>query len=122
MHPVAPWAASGARFVAAFLFALGEHFFDLTILICKGENKMARITISVMCLSVALSCAFTAHAVVTFDWATVGNPGNADDIHGAGYGGVDYAYNISKHEVTNGQYVEFLNAVDPDWRQCGLGR
>ncbi len=54
----------------------------------------------------------TAHAV-TFDWATVGNAGNADDTHGAGYGGVDYAYRISKTEVTNAQYTEFLNAVDP---------
>ncbi|KKN85690.1 hypothetical protein LCGC14_0276740 [marine sediment metagenome] len=42
---------------------------------------------------------------------TVGNPGNADDTHGDGYGGVDYAYNIGKFEVTAGQYTEFLNAV-----------
>ncbi len=56
-------------------------------------------------------CAAPAHAVVTFDWATVGNSGNADDIHGDGYGGVDYTYRISKHEVTNAQYTEFLNAV-----------
>ncbi len=40
---------------------------------------------------------------------TVGNPGNtADDL---GFGGVDYAYNIGKFEVTAGQYTEFLNAV-----------
>ncbi|MAT71564.1 MAG: PEP-CTERM sorting domain-containing protein [Planctomycetaceae bacterium] len=52
-----------------------------------------------------------AHAVVTFDWATVGNPGNAADFFGDGR--VDYTYRISKHEVTNAQYVEFLNAVDP---------
>ena len=26
-------------------------------------------------------------------------------------GGVDYTYRISKHEVTAGQYTEFLNAV-----------
>jgi len=30
-----------------------------------------------------------------------------------GYGGVAYAYNISKYEVTAGQYRDFLNAVDP---------
>ena len=61
-------------------------------------------------LPAALSCA-PAHAVVTFDWATVGDPSNnADDT---GYGGVDYTYRISKHEVTNAQYTEFLNAVDP---------
>ena len=48
---------------------------------------------------------------VTFDWATVGNAGNAADTHGAGYGAVDYNYRISKHEVTNAQYSTFLNAV-----------
>ena len=62
----------------------------------------------------------TAHAVVTFDWATVGNPGNAGEWSGASYGGyvpdaivggVGYTYRISKHEVTAGQYTEFLNAV-----------
>ena len=42
---------------------------------------------------------------------TVGNPGNADDTWGDGYGGVAYAYNIGKYEVTAGQYTEFLNAV-----------
>jgi formylglycine-generating enzyme required for sulfatase activity len=41
----------------------------------------------------------------------VGNPGNANDTHGDGYGGVDYAYNIGRYEVTAGQYTEFLNAV-----------
>jgi len=53
----------------------------------------------------------TAQAEVTFDWATVGNAGNADDTHGDGYGGVGYEYRISKYEVTAGQYTEFLNAV-----------
>ncbi len=28
-----------------------------------------------------------------------------------GYGSVDYTYRISKYEVTNAQYAEFLNAV-----------
>ncbi|HDZ20327.1 hypothetical protein LCGC14_0295590 [marine sediment metagenome] len=46
----------------------------------------------------------------------VGNPGNAADTEvmddgTTGYGGVDYAYNIGKFEVTAGQYTEFLNAV-----------
>ena len=63
-------------------------------------------------LTLLLAAVFCAPAdAVTFDWATVGNPGNADDIHGSGYGGVDYTYRISKHEVTNSQYAEFLNAV-----------
>ncbi len=59
-------------------------------------------------------------SVVTFDWATIGNPGNVGELSGAGAGGygpnaivgaVDYIYSISKHEVTTGQYTEFLNAV-----------
>ena len=52
-----------------------------------------------------------AAQAITFDWATIGDVGNADDIHGFGAGGVDYEFRISKTEVTNAQYVEFLNDV-----------
>jgi formylglycine-generating enzyme required for sulfatase activity len=45
---------------------------------------------------------------VTIDWVPVGNPGNANDT--TGFGGVSSAYSISKYEITNGQYAEFLNA------------
>ncbi len=65
-----------------------------------------------------------AHAVVTFDWATVGDVGNEPDTLAmtkgvtadgtTGYGSVGYTYRISKTHVTNSQYAEFLNAVDPD--------
>lgn len=55
-----------------------------------------------------------AMAQVAFDWATVGNPGNAPDSLPQGpIGAVEYVFQISKFEVTNGQYAEFLNAVDP---------
>jgi formylglycine-generating enzyme required for sulfatase activity len=47
-------------------------------------------------------------AAVTIDWVSVGGPGNAADT--TGYGAVATAYLISKHEVTNAQYAEFLNA------------
>ena len=53
----------------------------------------------------------TSQAVVTMDWAYVGDVGNAADPL-TGYGSVGYGYYISKHEVTNAQYAEFLNAVD----------
>ena len=44
----------------------------------------------------------------------VGNPGNAPDTRfNASVGAVASPYRIGKHEVTNSQYVEFLNAVDP---------
>jgi sulfatase modifying factor 1 len=49
-------------------------------------------------------------AEVTFDWAYVGNVGNSPDP-ATGAGAVSYDYAISKHEVTNAQYTEFLNAV-----------
>ncbi len=56
-----------------------------------------------------------ASAEVTFDWATVGNPGNAADQLNEGrfpsIGSVAYVYRIAKNEVTNDQYAEFLNAV-----------
>ena len=54
-------------------------------------------------------------AEVTFDWATVGNPGNGGHVEpGDGtFGAVSDIYRISKYEVTNAQYAEFLNAVDP---------
>lgn len=51
-------------------------------------------------------------AAVNIDYVAVGNPGNAADPM-TGFGAVPYSYRISKYEVTNSQYVEFLNAVDP---------
>jgi len=58
-------------------------------------------------------CATLANAAamaVSIDWVTVGLPGNAADPQ-TGDGAVDYTYRISKYEVTNSQYAEFLNAV-----------
>lgn len=48
-------------------------------------------------------------AVVSIDYVTVGNHGNAADPS-TGYGSVSYTYNIGKYEVTNSQYAAFLNA------------
>src|SRR5688572_9604643 len=47
---------------------------------------------------------------VTIDLVTVGNPGNPGDINGGIFGSVSSAYRIAAKEVTNAQYVEFLNA------------
>ena len=41
----------------------------------------------------------------------IGNTGNLADS--TGFGRVDYIYKIMKYPVTNGEYVTFLNAVDP---------
>jgi formylglycine-generating enzyme required for sulfatase activity len=56
---------------------------------------------------------------VTMDWVYVGDPGNAPDtptncnegLEVGGCGSVPYGYYISKYEVTNAQYAEFLNAT-----------
>jgi len=51
-------------------------------------------------------------SAVTVDWVAVGAPGNAcDPLSAACFGGVANAYRISRFEVTNAQYAEFLNAV-----------
>lgn len=61
--------------------------------------------------------ALTANATVTFDWATVGDPGNAADPLNSGstpgIGSVATTYNIAAKEVNLLQYTEFLNVVDP---------
>ena len=63
-------------------------------------------------LMFALLLAGPAAALVEFDWALVGDPGNACDPQSAGcFGAVAERYRISKREVTNAQYAEFLNAV-----------
>lgn len=65
-----------------------------------------------LCLGLLLSppIALSASAV-TIDWTFVGNPGNACDPQSQGcFGAVGYAYNIGTYEVTNADYVEFLNA------------
>mgnify|MGYP001125509654 CR=1 FL=1 len=64
----------------------------------------------------AVLAATSAYAI-TIDTVPVGNPGNAGEQSRLQYGdttyygGVAYDYNIGTYEVTNGQYVEFLNAV-----------
>ncbi len=52
-----------------------------------------------------------AYAVVSIDYVTVGNAGNAADIASRPYGAVAYDYKIGKNEVTISQYAEFLNAA-----------
>jgi sulfatase modifying factor 1 len=55
--------------------------------------------------SLASSAAF---ADISMQTLTVGDVGNAADT--TGLGAVDYGYSIGKYEVTNTQYVAFLNA------------
>lgn len=61
---------------------------------------------------VCLAMISPVFAVVTIDYATVGDPGNlADPATGGLYGAVGYEYKIAKNETTISQYTEFLNAV-----------
>lgn len=49
-------------------------------------------------------------ARVHIEFVTVGDPCNMPDPNYA-WGQVDYVYSMGKYELTNGQYIEFLNAV-----------
>jgi formylglycine-generating enzyme required for sulfatase activity len=64
-----------------------------------------------VCAAVVCVSLVSAASAVKIETVPVGNPGNASDTHGDGYGAVSYEYNIGKYEVTAGQYTEFLNAV-----------
>jgi formylglycine-generating enzyme required for sulfatase activity len=69
-----------------------------------------RILLPIIALLLALPGA--VHAEVTIDWVTVGDPGNDCETQTQGcFGAVAYTYQISKYEVTNAQYTEFLNAL-----------
>jgi sulfatase modifying factor 1 len=63
--------------------------------------------------------AWMAAPAPAIDFVLVGNPGNAADTlvnsndMTTGYGAVDYVYRMGTKEITNDQYVEFMNAVDP---------
>ncbi len=61
-------------------------------------------------LLVLLLSTSSVMGAVSFDWAVIGNAGNAADTQ-TGYGTVGYEYSIATTEVTTAQYVEFLNAV-----------
>lgn len=54
-----------------------------------------------------LGASIASASVITFP---IGNPGNTADPT-TGFGSVAYTYNIAANEVTNSQYVAFLNAV-----------
>jgi formylglycine-generating enzyme required for sulfatase activity len=64
-------------------------------------------------LGIATLALLTSEAAATsVIWLDVGGPGNAADLNG--FGAVTDEFRIGKFEVTNSQYVEFLNAVAGD--------
>lgn len=76
----------------------------------KLKRRLMKTTIVLILLT--LECFWaSANYPATIEFVPVGNPGNpADSNH---QGAVRYTYRIGKYEVTNAQYAEFLNAVDP---------
>jgi formylglycine-generating enzyme required for sulfatase activity len=71
------------------------------------NRLIAQLVAAVLCVSSALA--------VTIDTVPIGNPGNPTDTRydATGFGSVGHYYRIGKYEITNAQYVEFLNGVDP---------
>jgi sulfatase modifying factor 1 len=67
---------------------------------------------SLLTLAATAALITSAAASVTIHYVSVGHAGNAADPT-TGFGAVAYDYQIGKYEVTNAQYTEFLNAVQP---------
>ncbi|NLH18381.1 MAG: formylglycine-generating enzyme family protein [Phycisphaerae bacterium] len=71
--------------------------------------KIIDIIQNLMFSAAFLSAGSIVHASIVTDWVWIGDIGNAPDT--TGLGGVSYSYLISRYEVTNLQYCEFLNCV-----------
>ena len=72
--------------------------------------RLPRVVFMVGVAALLGSLAFSAHAQVTLDMVTVGDPGNTADT--TTYGAVATSFQIMKYEFTNRQYTDFLNSVD----------
>jgi formylglycine-generating enzyme required for sulfatase activity len=70
---------------------------------------MKTLTLTTCAIAAALITSNSATATIALDMIAIGNEGNSADS--TGYGAVPYAYVIGKTEVTNAQYVAFLNAT-----------
>ena len=67
------------------------------------------VRLSGLLIAIALVAGTGPAKANDIEFVNVGSPGNLPDD--TGYGKVDYSYQISKFEITAGQYTEFLNAV-----------
>ena len=76
-------------------------------------NRLLKKTTCVFLLTAATQFSTATIQAVTIETVPIGNPGNTADTRyiASGVGSVGYDYRIGKYEVTNAQYVEFLNAV-----------
>jgi hypothetical protein len=78
------------------------------------DRRILRTKVVIAAVAILLAFVSTAPAV-TIAWSQVGNPGNAADQNFLGqgaFGAVSYSNNIDNYDVTNSQYLEFLNAKD----------
>jgi hypothetical protein len=75
---------------------------------CLGGVVMRILKVSLLLCLIQMGAA--SAGALTMDWVTVGGPGNVADPS-TGIGSVATTYRISKYEVTNAQYTEFLNSV-----------
>jgi len=71
----------------------------------------------------AFAAAYLGCLLLPDAWVTVADPGNEGELSGQGAGGqgedricgaVDYVYRAGRGEITNGQYIEFLNSIAAD--------
>jgi formylglycine-generating enzyme len=80
-------------------------------------DKLLRTAIGLIGAFITLAANPCADAV-TIDTVPIGNPGNAADtrysLNPNGVGSVGQSFKMGKTEITNAQYVEFLNAVAAD--------
>ena len=79
---------------------------------CNGRRGFGIGVVALGFCVAVLGLDATATHAVTIQWVTVRDPGNTADTNG--YGAVADPFRIMKYEWTNSQYVEFLNAVDPN--------
>jgi sulfatase modifying factor 1 len=77
-------------------------------------TRLPRVVLTFGVVALLGSLAVPAHAQITLDMVTVGDPGNAADTTGDPNpaGAVATSFQIMKYEFTNQQYTAFLNSVD----------
>jgi len=85
------------------------------------RQRSVLVSVGMMAV-VLLSWSIETQATVVMDWVFVGDAGSNGTMTGSGtvpggwgvphmIGSVNYDYYIGKYEVTNNQYIQFLNAV-----------
>lgn len=95
-----------------------------------GRSGCSRVLAGAAVMLALVSAGFAQHPIPESErWATITHAGNEAYLADVGtgtplpLGRVEYEYQISKTEVTGGEWLEFVNAcapyVDPFWRDNG---